>query len=283
MSTYRYYQEARDTAWRALLRLKEKRLPVDAEALAKEVGMEVLPFPSPEENPRLWALLEKAAGGKGVSLRIKGTWHIFLRENLLMGDRRRFAVAHELGHLLLGHETRAIAPGVRAFESRENEGDLMEDPQDLADYAADIFAIRLLAPACLLHELHVDTPGGIMALCALPPRAAALRAERMDLLNERDAFYTNTLEAQVRDAFLPYLRARQAAVPAAPSAPARKIPLAIPPKTEAAPEGQAVRAPSKAGKPQERPEGRPSRRWRLVGAGLVFAAALIFFLLRDGG
>ena len=32
-STYRQYQEARDTAWRALLRLKEKRMPVEPEAL----------------------------------------------------------------------------------------------------------------------------------------------------------------------------------------------------------------------------------------------------------
>ena len=64
----------------------------------------------------------------------------------------------------------------------------MEDPQEMTDYAADIFAIRLLAPACLLHELGVDTPEGIMALCGLPPKAAALRAERMKLLNQRNAF-----------------------------------------------------------------------------------------------
>ena len=118
-------------------------------------------------------------------------------------------MAHELGHLLLGHGTRSLAPGVRAFESRENQGDLMEDPESLDDYAADIFAIRLLAPACVLHEMRLDRSGPIMALCGLPPRAAAMRAERMQLLNERDVFYNHPLERQVRDQFLPFLRSRK--------------------------------------------------------------------------
>ena len=63
MSNYRYYQEARDTAWRALLRLKEKRLPVDVFSLALSVGMETHPFPDEKENPRLAAMLAWAGEG----------------------------------------------------------------------------------------------------------------------------------------------------------------------------------------------------------------------------
>ena len=208
MSTYQRYQEARDTAWRALLRLEEKRRPTDVDALCRQLGVEIHPFPAAEEKA-LSRCVRQAGGGVCVSLRIRGQWHVFLRLDRLDESQRRFAVAHELGHLLLSHETRSLAPGVRAFESRENQGDLMDDPQDLDDYAADIFAIRLLAPACVLHELHVDQSGRIMALCGMPPRAAALRAERMTLLNERDVFYNHPLERQVRDQFLPFIQSRR--------------------------------------------------------------------------
>ena len=267
MDTYRKYQEARDTAWRALLQLEEKTLPVDAEALARKSGAEVLPWPDPVQEERLFSLLERAGGGNCVSLRIRGRWHIFLRLDWLDGSRRRFSVAHELGHILLEHETRALMPGVHVFAGAENDGDLILDPQDLADYAADIFAIRLLSPACILHELHTDTAGGIAALCGLPPRAAALRAERMELLNQRNAFYKNPLERQVRDAFLPFLRARQGmeAPQAAAVAPRSPLSLVLPPRESA--------------EQKEKPSPRRWLPWLAAALGAALGAAL-YFLLR---
>ena len=261
MSTYRRYQEARDTAWRALLQIRDKRLPVDAEGLCGQIGAEVHPFPSAEEA-RLFRLIRQAGGGTCVSLRIRGGWHIFLRQERLDENQRRFSIAHELGHILLGHPTRSLAPGVRAFESRENQGDLIVDPQDLDDYAADIFAIRLLAPACVLHEMHVDQSGQIIALCGLPPRAAALRAERMGLLNERDAFYNHPLERQVRDQFLPFIRSRQTAAAREsvfPVQPVRKtLPALLPRSKAAAPEPPSRGTPRPQASAPEKPDGGTS-------------------------
>ena len=260
-STYRQYQEARDTAWRALLRLKEKRLPVEPEVLADLLGVEIHPDPDPHDNQRLWTLTRQVQG-VCVSLRIRGAWHIFVRDSSLDDSHRRFAVAHELGHLLLGAKTRSLAPGVRCFDSGDNQGDLIEDPPNMTDYAADIFAIRLLAPACLLHELHVDTPGGIAALCGLPPRAAALRAERMELLNQRNVFYVNLLERQVRDAFRPWLLSRMT-----PEAPKRTVSLLLPER-----------------KDREQPEKKKTpffrRPWcKRVGSVLLLVTALIMLFL----
>lgn len=260
-STYRQYQAARDTAWRALLKITEKRLPVEPEALAAVLGVELHPFPHPEENQRLWTLANQVRG-VCVSLRIRGAWHIFMRDSSLDASQRRFAVAHELGHLLLGAETRLLAPGVRCFLSGDNQGDLMEDPQKMTDYAADIFAIRLLAPACLLHELGVDTPGDIMALCGLPPKAAALRAERMALLNRRNVFYANALERQVRDAFRPYLLSRMT-----PAAPKRIIPMVLPERKRPAP--RAIRRPFSLG---------PWQRRALSVVLILMALAALFLL-----
>ncbi|MBQ7654903.1 MAG: ImmA/IrrE family metallo-endopeptidase [Clostridia bacterium] len=208
MSTYRQYQDARDAAWRALLELPEKKLPVDVDALAKKMGVEIHPFPGREQQ-RLYALVNKAARGPCVSLRIRRNWHIFLREKALDESHRRFAIAHELGHLFLLHDTEILTPGVRCFAGRENIGDVLDDPQELEDYTADLFAVRLLSPACLLHEMHMDSSGDIMRLCGLPPHAAMIRAERMELLNERDVYYTHMLEAKVRNAFLPWLNSRR--------------------------------------------------------------------------
>ena len=170
-------------AWRALLQVECKRLPVDAVSLAKSQGIDIHPFLPNGEQPRLEQMLDLAGEGNCKSLRIRGKWHIFYDPRNLSEDGVRFAVAHELGHFFLNHETKILAPGVRTYISRENEGDLLDNPQELDDYAADIFAIRLLAPACLLHELHVDSLGGIMNLCGMPKKAAALRAERMSAMS----------------------------------------------------------------------------------------------------
>ena len=262
MSTYRRYQEARDTAWRALLRLPEASLPVDVDHLAQALGVDVLPFPDETENPRVRALIAQTGAVRCVSLRIRGHWYVFIRH--LDERERRFAVAHELGHLLLRHPTRPLAPGVRAFAGGENAGDLLEDPIDPADYAADIFAVRLLAPACVLHDLHIDSPAAIGAVCGLPPRAAALRAERMELLNARNAYFTHPLERQVRDRFLPFVRARA-------------FPAAVPSPAPAPPADTAPRA----GLPQPVPPAVAPRRrlWILLAAAAaVLGIGALFFV-----
>lgn len=268
MSTYRRYQDARDTAWRALLRLRVTCLPVDAEALARRLGMDVHPFPDEKEEPRLAALVRRAGKGVCVSLRIRGAWNVFLRPGL-SDDQRRFALAHEMGHLLLDHGARSLAPGVRAFRSEENEGDLMEDPRDMDDYAADIFAIRLLAPACVLHEMHIDQSGRIMALCGLPPRAAAARAERMELLNRRDAFFTHPLEKQVRDQFLPFIRGLGTA-----SAVREKQPRAV---TAPLPKRPRERDAEKPPEPVRMKRRRRAAAW-LLPVGMALAAGALIFL-----
>lgn len=231
MSTYRRYQEARDAAWRTLARLEIRSLPVEPDEVLQKLGLTALPFPETGEAPRLHTLLSRAAGqGRCVSLRIGGQWRVFYRAGAMDERETRFALAHEAGHVILRHDTYALAPGVRAFQSGENPGDLLDAPETMADYAADIFALRLLAPACVLHELGVDTPGGVAALCGLPPRAAQMRAERMELLGQRNAFYTHPLEKRALAQFSAFIAARvqgPAERPAAP--PPRAFAALLPP------------------------------------------------------
>ena len=228
MSTYQRYQKARDTAWRTLLRFQVSRLPLDMPELARKTGIAVLPFPDSGEAPKLLALIRQAGKGNCVSLRIRGAWQIFLFPGAFDENETRFALAHELGHIILGHETYALAAGVRAFRSNENAGDLLEDPLSPDDYIADIFAIRLLSPACVLHALGVHQPGAIANLCGLPPQAAAQRAARMGVLNQRNAFFTHPLERQVWMQFQPFIQARLFPSPVNPVGPDRREPLIAP-------------------------------------------------------
>ena len=259
MSTYQCYKDARNAAWHALLQLRISTLPVDMDDVMEKLQIEAHPCPTSAEQPRLYALLQSMGPSACATLRIKEKWHVFFRRAGLTEAQRRFALAHELGHILLRHETYSPSPGVLAFSGQQNDGDVLDDPQDADDYAADIFAVRFLSPACVLHETHLDQAGAISDLCGLPPRAAAQRAERMQLLNARDAFFTSADEIKVRDQFLPFIRARN---------------------TLNAPKAQmAPRAPAPAKAPENPPPEDsgpfPPKSVILLSSLLLLAAALI--------
>ena len=221
--SYRRYQHIRDTAWRALLRLDAPSLPVRPEALAEKIGVVIADRALAQRQEHTARLLEKAPGGAAASVKVKNQWYIFVSSGL-EGSVRRFALAHELGHILLEHPLRPVGRDMWAVTGPDNIGDLSDAAEDDPDCGADMFALRLLAPACVLHEARADSPGAIMTLCGLPPRAANMRAERMELLNRRDAYYESSLERKVRDHFLPVLRGSVA--PA--SAPAKPLILPLP-------------------------------------------------------
>lgn len=276
--TYRQYQDARDAAWRTLLRFSVRALPADVFRIAKELGIAVHPHPLPGDDPAL-PLLRRLPGPSVCRTLLLGrAWHVYFLAPL-DESRRRFALAHELGHVILRHEKMALRPGVRIFKSSENAGDLIEDPLDISDYAADIFAIRLLAPACVLHEMHIDQPGRIAALCGMPPKAAALRGERMELLNARNAFFSHPLERQVRDQFLPFIRGAAPPDATARSASPLTMPLPEPPRKKEPPPVAAPAPEPPAESPPPEPPSRFSRGfWIALGAALL--AALLLLIIR---
>ena len=129
------------------------------------------------------------------------------------------------------------------------------------------FALRLLAPACVLHALRVDTPGKIAALCGLPPRAAGLRDQRMALLNERDAFFSHPLERQVIAQFQPFIRREASGLAPVPVSP--PVPPAPP-----VPERPALPLPDRAVSPASPAPPKKRRCVWLVPVMLALAALL---------
>lgn len=180
---YDDYQTSRDLAWQILRREKICALPVDAVETCKRLGIKVLEHT--ELDPKV---------GDGLSCILGGVPYVFIRSGQSR-QRRRFTVAHELGHILLGH--------VGKYQLVNREPSPHDDP---VEQAANIFAARLLAPACVLWGCRVSSAAEIAALCDISTTAAGIRWERMQELYKRGEFLTSDIERKVYRQFKRYIR-----------------------------------------------------------------------------
>lgn len=133
----------------------------------------------------------------GFAICRKGKYYIFYNDLCNVG-RQRFTIAHELGHIVLGH----LQEGQYTMINREPA--LRDDPEELQ---ANQFAARILAPACVLHALNVRSAEEISRLCGISHQAAEFRLARLRVLNQRDKYRTSPLERQVYEQFKPFLEA----------------------------------------------------------------------------
>ncbi len=184
--TYGKYKDLRDAAWHCLIDFKIRALPVDVVGIARAAGIRIL------KNSDACELNE---GESGLSFRAGKQWFIIYDDTQSVG-RCRFTVAHELGHILLGH---TIEGGYVARAS------LIGTKPEI-EKEADMFAARILCPACVLWALNLHTAEEIAAACNVSHTAAQFRAERMKLLYARNKFLTSPLEKKVLKSFRKYIR-----------------------------------------------------------------------------
>lgn len=173
---YREYKNSRDLAWRILINEQIKELPIMIVQLCRSMGIQVQLYRPPDNND-------------GFSTILDGGARIFVSADC-SPERQRFTAAHELGHILLGHT------GKYQLVNREPS-----DKDNPIEQAANVFASRLLAPACVLWALDARTPEEISKLCKISYQAASFRADRMALLYDRGKFLSSPLERQVYEQF----------------------------------------------------------------------------------
>ena len=168
-----------DAAWRCLCEYKIKSLPVDVLHIARSAGIKVI------KNRDVNELLPSESG---VAIYDGEHWYIIYDEEN-PAERRRFTVAHELGHIFLGHHIR------KRYSARSKVFCIKPE----IEQEADMFAIGLLCPSCVLWGLNLHTADEIARACKVPYGVARICAERMAVLY-------SPLEKEVYSNFQEYVR-----------------------------------------------------------------------------
>ena len=192
---YKSYQNMRDATWKILLDCGIDRLPVDIDTVCEKLGICVLSYDAGAEVIERAHLYRVVRDINGLTFYLGNTPVILFNERQEV-KQIMFTVAHELGHIILKH----VSPGdtTPAHQGPEWNATPKEG-------AANQFAVRLLAPACVLWGLDIHTPEEIMKWCQITRPAAERRARRMTTLYQRQKFLTSPLERKLHHQFQPYL------------------------------------------------------------------------------
>lgn len=182
---YGLYKNIRHSAWQCLIDFNIDRLPVDVLKIARAAGIRVIRNTSvnvllPDEN--------------GKSFFDGSNWIIVYNDNNPT-ELSRFTVAHELGHIFLGHDL-CLGHFPQAKE-------VSTKPK--SEQQADMFALRLLCPACVLWGLDLHSADEIARYCRVESDISNTRARRMKELYKRGKFLTDPTEKQLYKNFEEYI------------------------------------------------------------------------------
>ena len=205
---YYDYRRSRDMAWDILLREQVLELPVKISCLCEHEGALLINYERGAEILRSLSLLDHSQKTDGFTLSLDGRYIIFYRSTC-PAPRIRFTLAHELGHIRLGH----IPHSKNSVTIGSGKAEMDDSPMERA---ANLFASRLLAPSCVLWGIGVSTADEIMDLCGISRQAAEFRLSRLLKLYEREeqfqtkhghgCFLQSPLERQVYEQFRPYIK-----------------------------------------------------------------------------
>ena len=168
---YQSYKNARDAAWKLLIDQNVCNLPVKIGQICKNLSIPVLSYEQGRAIIVREGLSDNCMNNDGFTF----AGAIFFNQTCSI-PRRRFTVAHELGHLIMLHK-----------------GDLINREPSTADNsvetAANVMASRLLAPACVLWGIGVRNADDIRRLCDISRQSAEFRMIRMHELYAREEMY----------------------------------------------------------------------------------------------
>jgi Zn-dependent peptidase ImmA (M78 family) len=159
------YEMARRLGEKKALEFGFTEFPVDPFAIADRLGILVSPKPTSEP------------GVSGFLMKMGDTFGIMYATNIDNDGRKRFTVAHELGHYFLpGHPEHLFGSGDGVHASKS--GFITRDPHELE---ADYFATGLLMPSQLFARAADNAGEGfkaveaLAALCGTSLTATAIR------------------------------------------------------------------------------------------------------------
>lgn len=176
---YAKYKNVRNASWQCLLDCNIRSLPVPIGGICRIYDIDVI-----DDN---YNYLSKDESGRIVRI---NSDIVIVINNTEPKSRCRFSIAHELGHL--GDDVTQL-----------NRAHTEVKPE--LETQADMFAARLLAPACVLWGLNLHTAEEISEACNISLQAAGFRAERMEELYRRNRFLSSPLERKLYDQFRDFI------------------------------------------------------------------------------
>lgn len=211
---YKRYTEIRDTVWRLILGMGINKLPIKISKVLTNLNIALYTYQNNYAEIADLGLEELTKTSDGFTV-VRRNQYVVFYDNTQLPARIRFTLAHELGHIILESGFSETASGI-VYTTRNNEPNKNDNPEETA---ANMFAARLLAPSCVLHELKLFTVEEIMQYCSISKAAAEFKLERMLLLENRNArflkekgygcFYLSSLESQVKKQFEEYINTVQ--------------------------------------------------------------------------
>jgi len=103
-------------------------------------------------------------------------------------ERDLFTLAHEFGHIKLGH--------FQVLQSKKisRSGNNANDPlYSMMEKEANCFASNLLAPSIVLQNMHATNTNEIMDLCRLSHRAASIKQSKISNYRYKATYKNNVL------------------------------------------------------------------------------------------
>ncbi len=193
---YSLYQQARNLSWRVIQDCQIDQFPVNLGGICRHYKIKTIPY----SKFTLWDMVDpQAKNGDGFSLKIETQYYIVFNDFIKHQGRIRFTLAHEIGHILLGHvETITFY--------RNSEIDPVTNEQETQ---ANVFARDLLMPAVVLSALHVHTAKEIAELCNISMQSAKIRQIRLEELYRRNRFQLHPLERGVIQQFTDYINSKK--------------------------------------------------------------------------
>lgn len=146
-------ETVQEKALQTLLDYKINKLPVHLTDICRIKGIRIL------KNSDAHQLRE---GEFGLAIKQCEKWYIVYDDTDTI-QQIRFTVAHELGHLVLNHN--------------------MYTPTKTMELEADLFAVFLLMPLCVLRGIGILNPEEVAALCNVDLETYRYRTELSPLHN----------------------------------------------------------------------------------------------------
>lgn len=174
----------RGTDWEILRGIRATELPVSVKDICRISRVTPISYRGGEKLIR-----ENGLSGytknDAFSTMLDGRYIVFYDDTRSV-EEKRVMILHEVAHIVNNHMQyeNSVYDGKATVWNRVGE----REPDEV-ELAATQYALKLLAPACVLWALKIVKPGDVEELCQIPHRCARLRAERMKELYDREKHF----------------------------------------------------------------------------------------------